>query len=101
VLTLGDEMHAVYIEVDVEGSDQVAGKKSLEEGAAPMVRAAGGRAGYWLVPSEGVGVSLLVFDTEAEAQAVADGLHVGQKPPGAPDGVTFRTVDVREVMVSL
>jgi hypothetical protein len=93
-------MHAIYIEVDTGGSDQAEGKASLEQGAVPMIQAAGGKAGYWLVPDGSIGVAMLIFDTEGEAKAVADGLHVGEQPPGAPDGVTFKTVDVREVMVS-
>jgi hypothetical protein len=32
---------------------------------------AGAKAGYWLVPQNGGGVNVLVFDTEDEARAVA------------------------------
>ena len=44
----------------------------------------------------------MVFETEAEAQAVADRFEVGESPdPSAPEGITFRTVEVREVIASV
>ncbi len=45
---------------------------------------------------------MVVFETEAEARALADRFEVGQPPdPSAPEGITFRTVEVREVIASL
>jgi hypothetical protein len=32
---------------------------------------------------------------------MADQMHVGQAPRNAPPGVTFRTVEVREILASL
>lgn len=95
-------MHAVFIEVDNDGSsnnDEV--RTALEQGAVPRMRAVGARGAFWLAPAGGRGVSVVVFDSEAEATTAAADLHVGERPAGAPEGITFRTVEVREVLASL
>jgi hypothetical protein len=95
-------MHAIFVEVDIEGDVSVEEtRKRLQEGAAPMVREAGARAGYWLAPQGGRGVSVIVFDSQDEAEKMADQMHVGQSPRNALPGVTFRTVEVREILASL
>jgi hypothetical protein len=43
----------------------------------------------------------VVFDSEDEAQKLASHFQVGEAPPNAPAGVTFRTVEVREVLASI
>lgn len=42
-----------------------------------------------------------VFDTAAAAEEMAAGLHVGEKTQGGPESITFRTVEVREVLASV
>jgi hypothetical protein len=99
---LEDTMHAVFVEVDVPDDTSVEeARKRLQEDAAPMAREAGARAGYWLGPQGGRGVSVVVFDSQEEAEKVAEQMHVGQAPHHAPPGVTFRTVEVREILASL
>ena len=45
-----------------------------------MAREAGAKAGYWLAPQNGRGVSIVVYETEDEARAVAARTEPG-KPP--------------------
>lgn len=95
-------MHAVFVEVDVEDGVSVdKARKHLQESAPPMAREAGARAAYWLAPQDGRGISVTVFDSKDEAEKLAGQFHVGENPRNAPSGVTFRTVEVREVLASL
>ncbi|HZS22235.1 MAG TPA: hypothetical protein VFA63_14790 [Pseudonocardiaceae bacterium] len=95
-------MHAVFIEVDVEDSVSVnEARKHLQENAPRFARENGARAAYWLAPQGGRGVSIAIFDSADEAQKLANQLHVGESPRNAPPGVTFRTIEVREVLASL
>jgi hypothetical protein len=93
-------MHAVLIEVDTSGqSDRAAGLKALREEIVPGVaKAPGFQAGYWLRPMEDAkGSSLVLFDTEENAEAASRMLTVGSSP--AP-GVTVVRREVREVAAS-
>ena len=95
-------MHAVFVEVNVQDGTLVEeARKRLQERAPMMAQQAGARAGYWLSPQGGRGVSVVVFDSEEEAQKLASQFHVGEAPPNAPPGITFRTVEVREVLASM
>jgi hypothetical protein len=95
-------MHALFVEVDVQdGLSLDEARKRLQANAPAMARQAGARAAYWLAPHSGRGVSVAVFDSEDEAQKLASQFHVGEAPPNAPPGVTFRTVEVREVLASM
>ncbi len=55
-------------------------------------------SGHWLAPVDGVGLEILIFDTEGEARAMAE-----QMPPGREfnDFVTVQSVEVREVAGSV
>ena len=95
-------MYAVFVEVDAGAAipaDQA--RQNIEGTAVPMARDAGARAGYWLSAQGGRGVAVVCFDSEEAARRAADQLKVGETPQGAPPGVTFRTVEVREVLASL
>ena len=95
-------MHALFVEVDIEDGVSIEeARKHLQENAPALAREAGARAAYWLAPQGGRGVSVAVFDSQEDAEKLASRLHVGQAPPGAPPGVTFRTVEVREILASL
>jgi hypothetical protein len=90
-------MHAVFVEVDVEDGVSIdEARKQLQENAPSMAREAGARSAYWLAPQGGRGVSVAVFDSKDEADKLASRFRVGEPP-----GVTFRTVEVREVLASL
>ena len=95
-------MHAVFVEVNAEEAHVEAARESLQSQAVPMARQVGARAGFWLAPSGGRGVSVVVFDDEETANAVAARFQVGEPPmPDAPAGVTVKTVEVREVLAAL
>jgi hypothetical protein len=95
-------MYAVFTEVNADESHVEAGREFLPQRAAPMARERGAKGGYWLAPQNGRGLSVVVFDTEDEAQAAAAMFRVGEPPmPGAPEGVTVKTVEVREVLASV
>jgi hypothetical protein len=98
----GGGMYAVFTEVNADESQIEAGRDFLTKVAAPMAREAGAKGGYWLAPQNGRGVSIVAFDTEDEARAVAARFEVGESPmPDAPAGVTVKTVEVREVLASV
>jgi hypothetical protein len=45
---------------------------------------------------------MVVFETEQQAREMAGRIQVGQPPaPEAPEGVTVRTVEVREVIAAV
>jgi hypothetical protein len=93
-------MHAVLLEVDTSGQpDQEAGLKGLREQVVPGVsQAPGFQAGYWLRPlGDAKGTSLVLFDTEANAQTASQALEVGSSPM---PGVTVLRCEVREVAAS-
>jgi hypothetical protein len=93
-------MHAVLIEVDTSGQpDPAVGLKHLREQTVPGVsQAPGFQAGYWLRPlADAKGTSLVLFDTEANAEAASQALGVGSE---AAPGVTVVRREVREVAVS-
>ena len=93
-------MYALLIEVNADESHTEEARKTLPDTVVPQVRAAGGKAGYWLAPQNGRGISVTVYDDEAAARAVAGQFKVGE-PVGVVEGVTVRTVEVREVLAAL
>jgi hypothetical protein len=95
-------MYAVFSEVDATEAHTEAGREFLNRVAAPGARDSGAKGGYWLAPQGGRGVAIVVFETEEEARKAAAMFRVGESPmPGAPEGVTVRTVEVREVLASV
>jgi hypothetical protein len=93
----------VFAEVNADESHIEAAREFLPKFAVPMAREGGAKAGYWLAPQNGRGVSVVIYDTEDEARAVAARAEVGKPPPfpDPPPGLTVRTVEVREVLASL
>jgi hypothetical protein len=92
-------MYAVFTEVNADASHVDAARKHLNERAVPMMRENGARAAFWLGPQGGRGVGVAVFDSEEEARKVAGQMKVGDSTGIA--GVTFTTVEVREILASL
>jgi hypothetical protein len=93
-------MHAVLIEVDTSGQpDPEVGLKNLREQIVPGAsQAPGFQAGYWLRPLEDAkGTSLVLFDTEENAEAASQAVGVGSNPM---PGVTVVRKEVREVAAS-
>jgi hypothetical protein len=86
-------MHAVVVRVTVH--DREAAMAALREQVVPGVsQAPGFVAGYW-TGTDSDGLSLAVFDSEEQAQAVAD-----RARSMAPEQVTIEGVEVREVVAS-
>ena len=95
-------MYALFTEVNANESSTDAAREFLPQHAVPTATDNGATGGYWLAPQGGRGVAVVVFGTEEEARAAAAMFHVGQPPmPGAPEGVTVKTVEVREVLASI
>lgn len=93
-------MYAVFVEVNANESHVEFARKMLNEEAVPGTRASGATAGYWLYPSGGRGISVTVYETEEAANAAAALMKVGDQVAPEID-VTFRTVEVREVLAHL
>jgi hypothetical protein len=95
-------MYAVFTEVNANESHIEAARDLLPKVAVPKAREDGAKAGYWLAAQNGRALSVVVFDTEDEARAVAARFEVGKPPmPDAPAGVILKTVEVREVIASV
>jgi hypothetical protein len=95
-------MYAVFTEVNATEAHIEQGREVLPQYAAPMAREHGAKGGYWLAPQGGRGVAVVVFETEEEAKQAAAMFTVGQPPmPNAPEGVTVKTVEVREVLAAV
>jgi hypothetical protein len=89
-------MFAVLASVSVDPAQTESARSMLQDQIVPMVKASAGFVGgYWLAPVDGKAVSVVVFDTEANARAGAP--PVGPAP--AP-GVTIDSVEIREVSAS-
>ena len=87
-------MHAVVVTVTI--SDYESARQQLQERVIPNVKQMPGFVGgYWLAPKESKGLSIGVFESEEQANAMAAQLRDGAFP--VPDSVTFESVDVREV----
>jgi hypothetical protein len=88
-------MHAVVVRVSI--SDVETAQKGLEGIVVPRVKQAPGFvAGYWTRSDDkSNGQSMMVFESEDAARAVADQLHTD-----VPEGVTIEGTEVREVVAS-
>jgi len=93
-------MYAVFIEVNADSSHVEQARETLPQTAVPFAKEMGARAGYWIAPSEGCGNAVIIFDSEQDARAAADQMKVGEQAGAVPD-VTFRKVEVREVLAQL
>ena len=86
-------MYAVVANVRIE--DVGAARAALADLRVGLVpRAPGFISAYWLAPVDGIGMSVIVFDTKEQAEEAL-------KYPLPPlPGVTPLTVDLREVYAS-
>ena len=84
-------MHAIVVVATIK--DPETGEKLLRERVVPRVSAAKGFvAGYWTRRDDN-GLSMLVFDSEVAADAVAAQIHSTDS-----DAVAIESVEVREVV---
>ena len=90
-------MYAVIVEVDTSGAEREESLRALREEIVPAIRQAPGfQSGTWARhPTEDKGLSLVVFDTEENAQGTANRFAVGANPR---PGVTIERSEVREVV---
>jgi hypothetical protein len=90
-------MHAVVVRVSI-GEAEIA-EKGLREKVLPAVSSAPGFvAGYWTRSDDGSnGLSMLVFESEDAARAVAERFRGGTI---IPETVTVSRVEIREVVTS-
>jgi hypothetical protein len=87
-------MHAVVATVSIKDVD--AARSALDDMRLPLVpRAPGFVAAYWLEPIDGIGMSVIVFETKVHAEEAV--LY----PLPALPGVTPLTVEIREVYASV
>jgi len=88
-------MHAVLVKVSI--SDVESSEKELRETVVPRIsKSPGFVAGYWTRSEDGSnGRSMLVFESEEAARAAAE--RIG---PNVPEGVTFESAEVREVVAT-
>ena len=86
-------MYAVVATVRID--DVRAAREALSELRVGLVpRAPGFVSAYWLAPVDGVGMSVIVFDTQEHAEEA-----VRYPVPPLP-GVTPLTIEIREVYAS-
>jgi hypothetical protein len=89
-------MFAVLIEVDVAGVDADAGLQALRDQVVPAIRQLPGfQSGTWLPGNDqDKGLSLTLWETEANAEVMADRFGIGSNP--AVSAMVSRC-EVREV----
>ena len=90
-------MHAVLGTVTI--TDYEHARRLLHDDVLPTITEVPGFvSGHWLAPIDGTGMSILIFETEDEARAMAE-----QMPPGRQlnEFVTIDSVEVREVVGSV
>ena len=89
-------MHAVLIEVDVTGVDPEQGLRALREQIVPSIsQMPGFQSGTWLGGNaDGKGLSFTLWDTEANAQVMADRFGPRSSPTASASVVRC---EVREV----
>jgi hypothetical protein len=88
-------MHAVLVKVSI--SDIDGSVKELRETIVPRISSLPGFvAGYWTRSGDGSnGRSMLVFESEDAARTAAE--RIGGN---VPEGVTFESAEVREVVAN-
>jgi hypothetical protein len=89
-------MHGVLIEVDVGGVAPDEGLEGLRDQIVPAITALPGfRSGIWLTGNQdGLGLSLTVWDTREQAEAMAAMFGPGSSPQA---GASIRRCEIREV----
>jgi hypothetical protein len=86
-------MHSVVVNVTI--NDPQAAERALREQLVPRVsQLPGFVTGYWTLKGN-TGLTMLVFDSEAAANAMS-----GQAQATVPPAMTFRDVVAREVVAN-
>jgi len=91
-------MYALAVSVTIEAGKQEEAQAALQSQVIPMIKQSPGlQGGYFMQPQEGVGYSLLVFDTEENAST---GAEMAKNAP-RPEFVEVGAVQVMEVVASI
>ena len=86
-------MHAVVVRVNIKDVDDA--ERSLREEVVPRAsQAPGFVAGYW-TRKDGTGLSMIVFESEENAQTASEMI-----PGATPESVDLQGVEVREVVAN-
>ncbi len=95
-------MYAVLIEVDVTGVGREAGLQGLREQIVPAIsQLPGFQSGTWLAGNEkGNGLSLTLWDTEANAQVMAQRFGDRIQPPDERNDLPLRSARSRRNRVT-
>jgi hypothetical protein len=87
-------MHAVVVRVRITDFEKA--RRALEEEVVPGVSSAPGFVtGYWLEPVDGVGLSIVVLESEEAAQGMIAAVQPGSHPS---EFVTVESSEIREVV---
>ena len=90
-------MHAVLGTVTI--TDYEHARRLLHDDVLPTITEVPGFvSGHWLAPIDGTGMSILIFETEDEARAMAEQMPAGRQ---LNEFVTIDSVEVREVAGSV
>jgi hypothetical protein len=87
-------VHAVVVKVKISGDTDTAQQMLREEVVPQISKAPGFVAGYW-TRKENTGISMVVFDSEEEANQASERVR-----SMAPENVTVEDVEVREVVAN-
>lgn len=92
-------MYALAVSVKIESGKEDEAREALQTRVVPMIKeqSEGLVAGYFMEPQNGFGYSLLVFDSEENANK---GAEMAKSAP-RPEFVTIQNAQVMEVVESL
>ena len=87
-------MHALVVTVNLEPGHDEEGVEYVKSNVVPLVRQSPGFvSGYWLAPSGGQGLTVLLFESEEAANAAATMTRQAPTPGfAAVDAVEMREV---------
>jgi hypothetical protein len=90
-------MYAALATVSI--SDYEHARRLLHDDVLPTITDVPGFvSGHWLAPIDGRGLSIMIFETEDEARAMAEQMPAGRE---VNEYVTVHSVEVREVAGSV
>jgi hypothetical protein len=91
-------MHAVIGIVSIQAGREEEAAEDLKTNALPAIKQAPGViAGYFVAPQDGKGMGFTLYETEDNARAAVE---MARNAP-LPEGVSFDSIDVREVVAQL
>jgi hypothetical protein len=84
--------HAVVLQVNLSNGTEEEAEQMLKELVVPNAKAQSGfEKGIWMRSAENAGLGVVVFDTQANAEAAASAL---KPPPGGPELIASTIYEV-------